>query len=270
MAVRRFEDNLVSVIMPAYNTEKYIQASIESVIQQKYTNWELIVVDDKSPDSCISIINKYRKQDVRIKLVRHNQNRGLLEARNTGLEIARGRFVAFLDSDDIWLPNKLETQLSFMLDVKSAFTFTSYGFINNLGERHDNTHYVKGSYDYNRALLGNDIGVLTVILDRYKLGDVKFQFDREILWDDGRKCYLPMQEDYALWLTLFKQGIVADALSDITCLYREHSGQMTSNKFICARAIWRIYRRKENLSLLRSMYCLLFYTIKGMRKHLRW
>ncbi|HGY5996408.1 TPA: glycosyltransferase family 2 protein [Aeromonas hydrophila] len=116
----------VSVIMPLYNSARFLAASIDSVLKQQYTNWELILIDDCSVDDCVVIAQAYCDRDSRIKLVRLAENSGAAVARNRGIEIAEGRFIAFLDSDDLWLPEKLNTQIDFMLKNKVAFSYTAY------------------------------------------------------------------------------------------------------------------------------------------------
>ena len=131
-------NDLVSVIMPSYGSEKFISKSIDSVLLQTYDNWELIIIDDCSPDESNKIIKEYLSKDSRIKFVKLEKNSGAAVARNKGIEIAKGRFIAFLDSDDLWLPEKLEKQISFMKDNNLAFTYSSYMLVDetdkNIGE----------------------------------------------------------------------------------------------------------------------------------------
>lgn len=118
--------NLVSIITPSYNSAKFIGKTIDSVISQTYKNWEMIIIDDCSTDSSAEFIKTYEEKDSRIKLVQLKENSGAAVARNIGIQLAQGRFIAFLDSDDSWLPEKLERQIDFMLFNDYSFTYTSY------------------------------------------------------------------------------------------------------------------------------------------------
>jgi len=176
--------SLISIITPSYNSSKYIAKTIESVISQTYKNWEMIIVDDCSPDNANEIIDKYTKKDFRIKLIKLEQNIGPANARNKGIKQAKGKYIAFLDSDDVWLPTKLEKQVKFMQDNDLALTCSSYYTINETNKQ-INTRIVKESFSYSDMLKSNHIGNLTGIYDCEKLG--------KIYMDDVG------HEDYTLW-----------------------------------------------------------------------
>ena len=162
------QEPLVSVIMPAYNAEKYISESIDSVLAQSYQNWELLITDDRSSDNTQRIVEDYCINDKRIKLFINKENGGAGVARNNSIKEANGRFIAFLDSDDQWLPEKLNKQITFMLKNNYAFTFTAYQKIKG---KQLLSKVIPPLYTtYNRLLGSNVIGCLTVVYDINILG----------------------------------------------------------------------------------------------------
>ena len=161
---------LVSIIMPAYNAARFIRHSIQSVLQQSFQNWELLVTDDASTDNTPQVLEMAATQDPRIKVFLLKQNQGPGAARNHSLSQAKGRYIAFLDSDDLWLPHKLEQQLRFMQNRQSAFTFASYSLINQQGEDLHKTIHAPASITYRQYLRNTIIGCLTVMIDREKTG----------------------------------------------------------------------------------------------------
>ena len=188
-----FMNNLVSVITPVYNSEKYISDHIKSVQNQTYSNWELILVDDCSSDHSAALINSFQKNDSRIKYFRLEKNSGAGIARNKGIELAQGQYIAFLDSDDQWFPKKLERQLNFMQKNSYYFTFTDYDMVDEKGQRLAKQVKCKSRVTYKSALYKNPIGCLTVIYDVDFFG----------------KQYMPSirkRQDYALWLNLLKKN----------------------------------------------------------------
>lgn len=258
-------ENMVSIITPMYNSERYIEDMIKSVMNQTYKNWELIIVDDCSNDKGYSVVEKYTKIDSRIKLFKQEVNKGPAMARNFAINKSRGRFISFLDSDDIWMPNKLSIQVNYMIKKAIPFTFTSYGFIDQNGKILKKEHMVNGIYDYDKLLKGNDIGTLSVVIDRMYIENLQFNINKDEF--KTRTGYLPIHEDYILWLSILKLGTKAVALNNITCLYRKNNGQVSGNKFNSARATWRIYRRIEKLNLRTAIRLFWYYAIKGIKKH---
>ncbi|CAZ95803.1 MULTISPECIES: glycosyltransferase family 2 protein [Zobellia] len=237
---------MVSIITPVYNSEKYITHCIESVLAQTYGNWEHILVDDCSTDKSIAIISEYAKNDTRIRLLQLESNSGAGIARNTAIEAAKGRYIAFLDSDDAWLPQKLKTQVSFMQDNNYYFTYTAYDKMNELGESLNQPVNVKSKTTYRSALFKNPIGCLTAMYDVDFFG----------------KQYMPeirKRQDYALWLKLLKKTD-AYGLDKILSTYRIGNESISSNKFKLIKYEWRIYREVEGLSLLQSI----FYTVSAI------
>jgi len=240
----------VSIIMPCYNSEKFIRNSIESVLSQTYSNWELLVSDDGSIDKTIEIIHEYMQQDTRIKLIlAEGNNTGAAATRNRALEKAQNDYIAFLDSDDLWHPQKLEKQLKFMVDKDIVFSFTLFDAIDEEGNALTKNQKGKEVVSY-KDFLGNKgkIGCLTVMYDRHKCG--------EILMPNIRK-----RQDYAMWLKIMKQGFDAYRINESLAVYRVRRGSVSSNKLDGARYMWKVYRKVEGLNLIQSIYYFLRYAI---------
>lgn len=246
--------DLVSIITPAYNTERYLKDTIESVIKQDYDNWELIIIDDCSKDNSKSIAERYMQVDKRIRLISLEKNSGVAFARNTGIKAARGRYIAFLDSDDLWYPDKLSSQIKYMQDNNYYFTFTGYEWIDKDGTKLNKVIKVPTEVDYRRLLKGNPIGCLTVIIDRNKINKLEM---------------LPIRhEDYAAWLCIVGEGINAYGINRNLAQYRKTNSSLSSNKFKVIRWTWDIYRKNQNLSFLRSVRCLAMYAFNTSLKYM--
>lgn len=247
------QEPLVSVIMPAYNAEKYISESIESVIAQSYKNWELLITDDRSTDNTQQIINEYATKDQRIKLFINEQNGGAGVARNNSIKQANGRFIAFLDSDDLWLPEKLNKQIKFMIKNNYALTYTAYQKFENGKSKGIVT---PPSYTtYKKLLNGNVIGCLTAVYDSKLLG----------------KHYMPLirkRQDMGLWLNILKAVPKAFNLPEVLALYRINSG-MSKNKFEILKWQWLFYRKEVGLSFFHSIRLFCLYFIKGILKYIK-
>ena len=236
------EDNipLVSIITPSYNSLTFIRETIESVQAQSYPHWEMIIVDDKSKDDSIHVIKQYVKNDQRIKLISLAQNSGAARARNAAIKMATGNYLAFLDSDDLWLPTKLEEQVAFMQKGNLTFSFTSYSLINEDGNHMDIEVKAPKVVDY-KYLIGNTIiGCLTVMLDRQQI--------KQIEMPDIQP------EDTALWLLLLRQGHKAYGLQKVLSRYRIVCNSASRNKFKAAYRYWKLLRSQEKLNLVKSNF----------------
>ena len=246
-------DNLVSVIMPCFNDEKFIAQAIESVLAQTYTLWEMIIADDASTDSSRAIISAYCAQDDRIKLLTTQQQSGSGKARNLAIQAATGQYIAFLDSDDIWLPEKLKKQIAFMQEKSLAFTYASYRLIDendqNLGK-----FIVQEKTTYTELLKMNDISCLTAIYDAHKLDKL---YMSEIVFG----------QDYVLWLQILKRIKIATSMQEILAVYRIKKRYFLLHKTRKAFYRWHIYRKIEQLSLLHSCYYFLQYAYYGLIKY---
>ena len=244
-------NELVSVIMPVHNGAATIGESIESVIVQTYPVWELIIVDDCSKDDTKKVIADYR--DGRIRYWRQPHNFGVSMTRNKGIEMANGRYLAFLDSDDLWLPEKLEHQLRFMQQNHYGFTYTEYRQFTDNPQNAGNIIKVRDYVSYKELLKGNDIGCLTVMLDRHIFPNVKMPSQRH--------------EDYITWLNLLKTGHRAYGLHEDLARYRKSSKSLTGNKFRSLKWTWDVYRKSQELSRKQSLKSMCYYMFKGLKKH---
>lgn len=246
-------NELVSIITPSYNSRKFIRECVDSVLSQTYQNWEMIIVDDKSKDDSVEFIKNLIKNDDRIKLISLEKNVGAAMARNEALEVASGKYIAFLDSDDIWLPNKLDKQLKFMQENDSAFTFSSYIPISEDGSQEYSIIKVPDEIDYVGYCKNTIIGCLTVIIDKEKTGDFRMP--------DVRSSH-----DMALWLLIMKRGFKAYGLNEVLAKYRLVSTSNTSKKWKAAKEVWDVYRKVENISFIKSSWYFINYAFNAIRK----
>ena len=247
------KNSLVSIITPSYNSAKFISQTIDSVLAQTYQNWEMIIVDDVSKDNSVEIIEEYIKKDLRIKLIKLQKNSGAAMARNKALDEAVGKYIAFLDSDDLWLPNKLEKQLEFMQKNSFAFTFTAYTPMSENGNEDFSTIYVPKSLSYIQYCKNTIIGCLTVMIDREQTG--KFHMPN-----------IRSSHDMALWLQIMKRGFLAHGLNEVLSKYRVVSTSNTSKKYKAALEVWDVYRKVEKLSLIRSAWYFVNYAFNAVKK----
>ena len=247
---------LVSVIMPMHNAERFIDSAITSVIEQTWQNWELLVVDDASTDSSVYIVKEYEKRDPRIHLLVNKVHVYMPSApRNVGVQHARGRFIAFLDSDDYWLPRKLEEQLPLFEENKVAVVYSHYEKMTEDGKRSNRVVYAPEFANYKRLLYGNIIGNLTGVYDTKKVGKVFF--------DDIH------HEDYVMWLSILKQGFVAKNTNTVTAVYRVRNNSVSSKKFSLLTWQWNVYRNVEHLNIPYSIYYYSNYAVRAFLKSLK-
>ncbi|WP_404445575.1 glycosyltransferase family 2 protein [Sutcliffiella horikoshii] len=248
--------SLVSVITPSYNAEKFISATIESVRTQTYTNWEMIIVDDCSKDTTREILKEYGELDPRIKPIFLEENSGAAVARNTALKAAKGDYVAFLDSDDLWVPYKLEKQLAFMQKNDYAFTFTAYNLMDENGKPLDKVIDVPKQIDYKGLLKNTIIGCLTVMIDTRKVEPLQMPLIRT-------------RQDFALWLKVLRQGHIAYGMQEPLANYRIVEGSISSNKLKTAKRNWYVYRKIEKLSLPYASWCFVNYAFYAIKKRVQ-
>lgn len=244
----------VSVIMPCYNAERFIIEAIKSVQAQSITDWELLITDDCSTDNTQNLVKSISEDDPRIKLFNLPENSGAAVARNNSIMHAAGRYIAFLDSDDLWAEDKLEKQLAFMSSKSAGFSFTAYETISENGERNNIIH-VPATLTYNQYLRNTIIGCLTVIVDRDIAGDFRMPLLRK-------------RQDMATWLSILRQGVVAYGLDLPLASYRNVSTSISHNKLKAAAGVWRVYRNVEGLSLCKSIICFVGYAYHAVRKRI--
>lgn len=236
-----------------HNAARFINQSIESVIAQTYQDWELILIDDGSTDNSVELAEHYCQTDSRIQLIKLKHNSGAAVARNTGIKVARARYIAFLDSDDLWHPDKLKKQLAFMQTQNSAFSYTAYERI----DENDKSRGLVGvppTVTYHQMLKTSVIGCLTAMYDTQVLG--------KVYMPDIRK-----RQDYGLWLKLLKLIPEAHGLQQPLAQYRMRSGSISSNKLNTATYNWRLYRDIEKLSFLKSCYYFSHYAVRGLLRN---
>ncbi|MBQ6851726.1 MAG: glycosyltransferase [Oscillospiraceae bacterium] len=246
---------LVSIIMASYNSEQWIDETIESVQAQTYTNWELLITDDASTDATVEKALAKAREDHRIQVFRSEVNQGAAKTRNNSLSHAKGRYIAFLDSDDLWTAEKLEHQLAYMKQNGCAMCYTDYDIISGDGE-YRKTVRVPSSVTYSGYLKGPITCTHSIVLD----GDV---IDRKLMvMPDIRRG-----QDGATWLQILKTGVTGYALHESLAKYRRHNGSLSSNKLTALKRTWFLYRKVEKLSLPYACICFVSYVINALKKY---
>lgn len=246
---------LVSVIMPAYNASITIEEAICSVIDQDYNNWELIIVNDNSQDDTSQIGKRFSVFDHRIRIIDNENNMGVAKSRNIALSNAKGEYIAFLDSDDMWKKDKLSKQISFMMKNKVAISYSYYAMVDSKTKKTIKVVKCPKTATPNSILKSNYMGCLTVVVNRAITGD----FEMPLL-DFG--------EDMVTWYTLMRRGFKAFCIPEVLGLYRITDSSASSNKKRTAKKQWSIYREYLHIPFLVSCYYFLFYCIRGFLKHL--
>lgn len=250
----KFNKHLISIITPVHNCEKFIAQTIISVQKQTLSNWEMILIDDCSNDNSIKIIEEYLKLDKRIILLKNNENLGPGITRNKGIRVAKGSFITFLDGDDIWFPNFLETSLNFCLENNYQFVFASY-------ERRDESlnpklsdFIVPPKINYSSLLKSCPISCLTAFIDLRKIG----------------KLYMPAidkRQDWGLWLAFLKKIDFAYGIQEPLAIYRIRKKSVSRNKFALIPYVWIIYRDVAKLNIFHSTYLIFIWAVNGFIKY---
>lgn len=250
---------LISIVSPVFQGEDYLPETIASVLEQTYTNWEWILIDDASSDNSYSILQELAAEDDRVKVIRLPENSGAAIARNTGTQTAQGKFLAFLDSDDLWTPEKLATQLAFMLDNDVGFSFTSYDFADSAGIPSGKPVKVPATLVYRQALRNTIIWTSTVMIDLEKI--------------NRTLCLMPnvrRGQDSLTWWQILREtrqpafGVQGPPLA----FYRDTANSLSSNKLRALKRTWDNYRKVENLDFLSSTVNFVFYVVNAIRR--RW
>lgn len=249
-------DNLlVSIITPMYNGEKYVSQTIESVLDQTYQNWELIIVNDGSRDNSPAIVESYSLKDKRVRLI-HQQNGGSASARNNALRHARGKYICFLDADDLLDSCFLEKQLNFLKSKDAAIAYASYRRINEENNEILRPFIVPDKVSYKGLLKTCSISCLTTIFDREKTG--------ELFFDESLKS---MRDDFVFWLSMLKKIDYAYGNKEILASYRVFASSTTGNKKKIVKPQFMVYYRVEKLGLVRSAYYFVHWMINGFLKY---
>lgn len=249
-------NELVSIIVPVYNVEKFIVETIESVAAQTYPHWELLLVEDGSDDGTVMLIEDYirRTGESRIRLIRQPSNMGAARARNRGLLEAKGRYIAYLDADDLWAPEKLERELAFMEERDAAFAFTGYEFADEQAKGMGKVVRVPKTLNYRQALSNTTIFTTTVMFDTGKIP--KGLLEMPVI----------KSEDTALWWKVLRNGYTAWGLDENLARYRRAGRTLSSNKLEAIRRIWKLYREAEGLSVARSAWHFCFWAVRAVKR----
>ena len=248
------KEELISIIIPVYNAEKYILETIHTIKNQTYKNWEAIFVDDCSEDRSKKIIEE--QLSTRIKLLTLKKHSGTAIARNEGIKIANGKYLAFLDADDLWDNKKLEKQIQYMKENDYGFTYTAFKYVNENNTKQSRKINVQLKLDYKNALKNTRILPTAVIMNLDKI--------------PKEDCYMVnvMNEDIATWWKLLKKGNIAYGLNEPLVFYRRYKNSKTSSKLKNATHRWEIYRKVEKLSLPKSVYYFIHYIFYGIVKRI--
>ena len=256
MTTDRYE--LVSIIVPVYNVKKYIVETMDCVRSQTYQEWELLLVEDGSSDGTDEVIAKYMKQkgDTRIRLIKQPSNAGAAQARNRGLAEAKGRYIAYLDADDLWVPEKLERELAFMNRQQAAFVFTGYEFADEQGRGTGKVVRVPEKLIYKDALKNTTIFTTTVMFDTERIS-------KELL-----EMPVIKSEDTALWWKILRNGYTAYGLDENLVKYRRAGKTLSSNKLEALRRIWNLYRKAEGMGIINSAYHFCFWAVHALQRRI--
>ncbi len=249
-------EELISIIVPVYHVENYIAQTMDCVYEQTYEKWELLLIDDCDGDNYVKIMEDYIRQkgDSRIRLIHQPSNMGAAEARNRGLKEAKGRYIAYLDADDLWTPEKLERELAYLKEKEAAFVFTGYEFADQNGIGTGKVVRVPESLNYKEALKNTTIFTSTVMFDTEKIS--KKMLEMPVM----------KSEDTALWWRILRNGYVAWGLNENLVKYRRAGRSLSSNKLEAVRRIWTLYRKAEGMSILNSAYHFCFWAVRAVKR----
>ncbi len=248
----QYQDGLVSVIIPVYNAEKYIDKTIQSVLAQTYKDYEIVLINDCSKDNSLKKIETYAENNTCIKVYTLEQNSGAAVARNYGLEMAQGRYIAFLDSDDTWSGDKLERQLEFMKEKDAAFVYCSYDMVDAEGQQIRRGIKVKSCTRYKDLLTKTMISTSAVLLDRYKTKDILMPVRRT-------------GQDYAFWLQLLRQFDAYGMSKAFTHVCRRNDS-LSKNKLQNIRDVWEVQTVQEKVSKVSAFFHLIGYCFYALKK----
>lgn len=252
----KYSNNTVSVIIPVYNKERYLANTIESIINQSYKDWEIILVDDCSTDNSAKTISRYTEKYPNIVYHKQEKNGGAAVARNTALTLAKGRYAAFLDADDEWYPNKLEKQLEFMASNNTMMSCTALECVDEDGKPLNSIRPVKRDISYEFLLKNTMIATSTVIVDRNKTGDFQMPLRRR-------------GQDYATWLKLLRSGENCLGLNDVLTKYRVMKDSLSSNKWSSIKQVWEIQTINEGINKFKASINIGFFIFNALRKRIR-
>lgn len=245
-------NNLISIIVPVYNASRFLSETIETVQKQTYTDWELLLVDDCSKDDSVKIAREYAVNDTRVRSIVQEYNQGAAQARNRGVKEARGRYICYLDADDIWESDKLQKQIKYVQDNNIGFCFTGYEFADENAVGLGKIVKVPETIDYNQALKNTTIFTSTVM------------FDRTIIEDEDICMPQIASEDTATWWKVLKKYGKGYGLDLNLVRYRRTANTLSSNKFEAIKRIWNLYRKYAGLSFIKSAYCMCLWALRAV------
>lgn len=246
---------LVSIVMPAYNCEKYVVEAINSILAQTYRNWELLVLDDGSKDNTLRIIEEFSQNDSRIKALPNGKNMGVSATRNRGIELASGEWIAFLDSDDMWEPEKLEKQFEIVDKEAAEFLFTGSSYINEEGEPYKGIFEVPEKITYKKLRNQNVISCSSVLVRKKYFENIKMEKDE-------------MHEDYAVWLRILKFGVTAYGVNEPLLIYRISRNSKSGNKMKTIKMTYKVFRF-VGINPIGSAYFMMRHVIASVGKYKR-
>ncbi|ALZ87344.1 glycosyl transferase [Aerococcus urinaeequi] len=251
-----FEANLISIVTPVYNAERFIAETIKSVQAQEYTNWELLLVNDQSTDNSQFIIEEFAIEDNRIKVINLAENSGAAVARNTGIAASKGQYIAFVDSDDAWDSDKLIRQIAFMQKGGIAFSYTDFRLVDEQGNVLKEKANVPVSLDYTGLLKNTAIACSTVMIDREQIGDFRMPLVRK-------------GQDTATWLQIMREtGIKAYGINLPLNSYRQVAGSISSDRIGALKRTWNTYYNLEKLPLPKASYYFASYVMNAILRRL--
>lgn len=249
-----YNNKTVSVIIPVYNVSKYIRYTIESILNQSYKDVEVVLVDDCSTDNSAEIIAEYTSTHLNIVYLKLERNQGAAVARNKALSIAKGRYVAFLDSDDVWCEGKLEKQLALMNEKDAAISCTAMDTIDEYGKFLGSVRMVREMIDYNFLLHNTMIATSTVVVDRNKTGNFQMPLRRG-------------GQDYATWLMLMRNGTICHGLNEVLSHYRVLPNSLSSNKWKSVKQVWQIQTIDEGINKISASINVCYFIVNAFVKH---
>ena len=249
-----YKNKIVSVIIPVYNSGNYIAETIESVLNQTYKDIEIVIVDDCSKDNSREVIESYLKKNKNMVYHIQEKNAGAAVARNMALGLARGRYIAFLDSDDLWYPQKIEKQLDLMKEKNAAICYTAIEMINEKGNLIKGKRNIKDRIDYKFLLKNTMIATSTVIVDRKKIGNFQMPLIRS-------------GQDYATWLQLMRNGINAYGINKVFVKYRVGSNSLSSKKYKSIIQVWNIQIKYERINPILATFNTIYFILNAFKKY---
>ncbi|WP_333660647.1 glycosyltransferase family 2 protein [Chishuiella changwenlii] len=244
--------DLVSIITPCYNSERFIQETYQSIFNQTYKNWEWIIVDDCSKDSSVKIINCFN--DDRVKLFIQDSNQGAAVARNKALDIAKGKYITFIDSDDLWLPNFLEVTINYLESNNENLVYTSYKRVDENLNFALNDFIAIDKINRNRILYNCPIPMLTSVYNASEIGVVKFPD-------------IELREDHAMWIDLLERTKYARAIKESLAIYRMRENSVSRNKWNIAIKQYNVYKKYLKMNIIQSSYYTFFWALNGLKKY---